>query len=58
MCLMLLILRKTYRYVEIAKTFLAKNISKMRSYLKKSFAAKSVREFFCKKKVEGVIFEI
>ena len=39
-----------------------KNDSKMRSYLKKSFTAKSDREFFCKSvpfhKVEGVIFEI
>ena len=62
MCLIELILRKTNSYVKIAKTFLAKNVSKMRSYPKKLFAAKSVGEFYLQKhpfhKVEGVIFEI
>ena len=56
---------KTNSCVKIAKTFLAKNISKMRSYdqlSKEIIHSKICQGIFCKSipfhKVEGVIFEI
>ena len=52
MCLILLILRKTNSYVKIVATFLAKNVSTMRtcSYLKKLFAAKNLLGIFLQKR--------